>query len=222
MKHFLDSTDDILAKYRRKPSAASDTASIESNQSRTKETTEDERLLIDPNNVELSYAFADAKRKLRMVLSTADLQHIPWTVTTEVVLYVYDTRTFHGRKSCPFEVLKDAEIVLFQRNTWSRKENELVAFLQLQLAEAINLQDRALIAHLHETLRCVRLFNDDGCRKLFKSLREEYQKRSPYIAYLIRCRQGLLSTVAHLDRYYFFINLNQLHATEAYNFLSCI
>ncbi|XP_024885630.1 receptor-mediated endocytosis protein 6 homolog, partial [Temnothorax curvispinosus] len=60
-----DTTDDILAKYRRKPSAASDTASVESNQSRTKEV-EDERLSIDPNNVELSYAFADAKRKLRM------------------------------------------------------------------------------------------------------------------------------------------------------------
>ncbi|XP_076183626.1 GTPase activating protein and VPS9 domains 1 isoform X2 [Ptiloglossa arizonensis] len=164
-----DSTDDILAKYRRKPSTASDTASIESNHSRAKEATEDERLLIDPNNIELSYAFADAKRKLRMVLSTADLQHIPWTTTSE-------------------------------RNSWSQKENELVAFLQLQLAEAINLQDRALIAHLHETLRCVRLFNDDGCRKLFKSLREDYQKRSPYVAYLIRCRQGLLSTLAHLDR----------------------
>jgi len=92
--------------------------------------------------------------------------------------------------------------ILLQRHCWSQKENELVAFLQLQLAEAINLQDRALIAHLHETLRCVRLFNDDGCRKLFKSLREDYQKRSPYIAYLIRCRQGLLSTLAHLDRYF--------------------
>ncbi|KAM0728580.1 GTPase-activating protein and VPS9 domain-containing protein 1 [Formica fusca] len=162
-----DTIDDILAKYRRKPSATSDTASVESNQSRTKEV-EDERLSIDPNNVELSYAFADAKRKLRMVLSTADLQHIPWNTS--------------------------------ERHCWSQKENELVAFLQLQLAEAINLQDRALIAHLHETLRCVRLFNDDGCRKLFKSLREDYQKRSPYIAYLIRCRQGLLSTLAHLDR----------------------
>lgn len=96
---------------------------------------------------------------------------------------------------------KKITIYLLQRNYWSQKENELVAFLQLQLAEAINLQDRALIAHLHETLRCVRLFNDDGCRKLFKSLREDYQKRSPYIAYLIRCRQGLLSTLAHLDRY---------------------
>ncbi|XP_071576781.1 GTPase-activating protein and VPS9 domain-containing protein 1-like [Temnothorax nylanderi] len=103
-----------------------------------------------------------------MVLSTADLQQIPWNTS--------------------------------ERHCWSQKENELVAFLQLQLAEAINLQDRALIAHLHETLRCVRLFNDDRCRKLFKSLREDYQKRSPYIAYLIRCRQVLLSTLAHLDR----------------------
>ncbi|XP_048505942.1 GTPase-activating protein and VPS9 domain-containing protein 1 isoform X2 [Athalia rosae] len=163
-----DTSDDILAKYRRKPSATSDTASVESSHSRTKEA-EDERLAIDPNNVELSFAFADAKRKLRMVLSTADLQHIPWSTASA-------------------------------RNAWMQKENELVAFLQLQLAEAINLQDRALIAHLHETLRCVRLFNDDGCRKLFKSLRNDYQKRSPYIAYLIRCRQGLLSTLAHLDR----------------------
>ncbi|XP_014203892.1 GTPase-activating protein and VPS9 domain-containing protein 1 isoform X2 [Copidosoma floridanum] len=163
-----DTTDDILAKYRRKPSTNSDTASVESSQSRTKEI-EDERLFIDPNNVELSFAFTDAKRKLRMVLSTADLQHVPWSNVSE-------------------------------RNSWMQKENELIAFLQLQLAEAINLQDRALIAHLHETLRCVRLFNEDGCRKLFKSLGDDYQKRSPYIAYLIRCRQGLLSTTAHLEK----------------------
>jgi len=39
---------------------------------------EDERLFIDPNNIEASYAFSDAKRKLRMVLSNADLQHVPW------------------------------------------------------------------------------------------------------------------------------------------------
>ena len=83
MKIFFLDTDDILAKYRRKPSANSDTASIESNQSRSKEA-EDERLFIDPNNVELSFAFTDAKRKLRMVLSTADLQHIPWSHTSEV------------------------------------------------------------------------------------------------------------------------------------------
>lgn len=53
-------------------------------------------------------------------------------------------------------------INIFQKSSWSQKDNELVAFLQLQLAEAINLQDRSLIAHLHETLRCVRLFDSQG------------------------------------------------------------
>ncbi|KAF7998054.1 hypothetical protein HCN44_009452 [Aphidius gifuensis] len=168
MNNFNDSTDDILAKYRRKPSVTSDTASVESNQSRTKEA-EDERLMIDQNNIELSFAFNDAKRKLRMVLSTADLQQIPWFISNE-------------------------------RNNIIQKDNELITFLQLQLSEAINLQDRPLIARLHETLRCVRLFNDEGCKKLFLSLKDDYQKRSPYIAYLIRCKQGLLSTLAHLER----------------------
>jgi hypothetical protein len=51
---------------------------------------------------------------------------------------------------------------MFQRESRVQKENELVSFLQLQLAEAINLQDRSLIAHLHETLRCIRLFDDSG------------------------------------------------------------
>lgn len=40
-------------------------------------TEEDERLYIDPNHIELSYAFADAKRKLRLVLSIADFSMSP-------------------------------------------------------------------------------------------------------------------------------------------------
>ena len=37
-------------------------------------------------------------------------------------------------------------------------------------------------------------------KKLLKSLREDYRSRSSYIAYLVRCRQGLLSTHAYLNR----------------------
>lgn len=43
-------------------------------------TEEDERLYIDPANIEASYAFMDAKRKLRLVLSIADFSispHVP-------------------------------------------------------------------------------------------------------------------------------------------------
>ena len=38
----------------------------------------DDRLIIDPHNVEASFAFQDAKRKLRMMLSEADMS-IPST-----------------------------------------------------------------------------------------------------------------------------------------------
>jgi len=41
-----------------------------------------------------------------------------------------------------------------------KESNELVLQLTVQLAEAINLQDRDLIAQLHETIRCVRQFDN--------------------------------------------------------------
>ena len=51
-----------------------------------------------------------------------------------------------------------------------RKENDLVAFLQVQLAEAINLQDKDLIAQLHETIRCLRQFDNDGWDPVYKKI----------------------------------------------------
>uniref|UniRef100_A0A1B6E0D7 Receptor-mediated endocytosis protein 6 homolog n=1 Tax=Clastoptera arizonana TaxID=38151 RepID=A0A1B6E0D7_9HEMI len=176
-----DTSDEILAKYRRK-SAVVDSRSLSGDGSKGNKpgnnielpvagsfVDDDERLTIDPTRVETSYAFGDAKKKLRLVLSTAEMQQVPDGLPT-------------------------------LRNAWSQKENELVAFLQLQLAEAINLQDRALIAHLHETLRCVRLFDSQGCRKLFESIKDDYKSRAPYVAYLVRYGQSLLSTQAHLER----------------------
>ena len=46
------------------------------------------------------------------------------------------------------------------RSSGANKDNELVLQLTVQLAEAINLQDRDLIAQLHETIRCVRQFDN--------------------------------------------------------------
>ena len=45
-------------------------------------------------------------------------------------------------------------------STGPPRDNELVLQLTVQLAEAINLQDRDLIAQLHETIRCVRQFDN--------------------------------------------------------------
>uniref|UniRef100_T1IJR9 Receptor-mediated endocytosis protein 6 homolog n=1 Tax=Strigamia maritima TaxID=126957 RepID=T1IJR9_STRMM len=170
--------DAILAKYRKKPGTETD-GTVTGNEStlrlmneKEKENiAEDFNLAVDTNNS--SYAFADAKRKLRLVLSSADVAALPWGHNLMKI-------------SCG-DIDKN-------------NDNDLVAFLKMQHAEAVNLQDRQLIAQLLEALRCVRLFDKEGSKKLFRSLRQDYKNRSPYIAYLIRCRQNLLTTLAHLER----------------------
>ena len=188
------SADDILAKYRSKPRNGSGelstsnevilSAPFATNTSGggggggdlvdgSQEIDDfDDRLVIDPHNLEASYAFQDAKRKLRMMLSEADL-----SLLTATSLLSSSTS---------------------QRDL--KANNDLVAFLKVQLAEAHNLQDRNLVAQLHETLRCLSLFDNEGCRKLVRSLKEDYKRRSPYMAYLVKCRQGLLATLAHQRR----------------------
>lgn len=174
-----DTSEDILAKYRSKSSnlqdAASEGASSKSGgsinrfQSIERSGSEDEGTNPDSD---LSI-FDDTKKKLRFVLSSAEIQYLPWNNEHNIPVI---------------------------RNAWSCKDNELVGFLQLQLAEALNLQDRSLIAHLHETLRRLRLFDGDGCRKLYSALKEDYALRAQYIDYLVHSRQFLLSSLAYLER----------------------
>merc|ERR1719510_1571673 len=189
-----DTTEEILNKYRSKPItrnsnnteqlsnssevilSGAGAGSTTFNSNAKNETSEDmvdgleelvdDRLIIDPHNVEASFAFQDAKRKLRMMLSEADMS-IPSTSI----------------------VARD-----------SKASNEIVALLRMQLAEAHNLGDRNMVAQLHETLRCLSLFDNEACRKLVRSLKEDYKRRSPYLAYLVKCRQGLLATLAHQRR----------------------
>ena len=189
------SADDILAKYRSKPrateaelsnsnevilsapfaSASSSTGTdlVDGAQAPRELEDLDDRLVMDPHNVEASYGFQDAKRKLRMMLSEADLSLLTTTLPS----------------SSSSLVIRELKAT-----------NDLVALLKVQLAEAHNLQDRNLVAQLHETLRCLSLFDNEACRKLVRSLKEDYKRRSPYLAYLVKCRQGLLATLAHQRR----------------------
>lgn len=52
---------------------------------------------------------------------------------------------------------------------------------------------------LDEAIRCLENCDEKNCQKLFWSLREDYRRRCPYIAYLIKCRQSLMANLAHLD-----------------------
>uniref|UniRef100_A0A8C5DY20 GTPase-activating protein and VPS9 domain-containing protein 1 n=1 Tax=Gouania willdenowi TaxID=441366 RepID=A0A8C5DY20_GOUWI len=127
------------------------------------------------------FSFSDAKKKLRLALCSADSVALPImaSVTT--------------RNGLPDHM--DPE------------DNEIVCFLKVQLAEAINLQDKNQMAQIQETTRCVSRFDARTCRKLLAAIAEDYSsvqhkigKRAPYIAYLTRCRQGLQTSQAHLER----------------------
>ena len=74
-----------------------------------------------------------------------------------------------------------------------------MSVLNIMLAKAINLQDRSGAAQIRETLRCISLLEPEDHGKLILRLREEHRARSPYIAYLVRSRQGLLANQATLD-----------------------
>nr|KAF6433472.1 GTPase activating protein and VPS9 domains 1 [Molossus molossus] len=120
-----------------------------------------------------AYSYRDAKKKLRLALCSADSVAFP--------VLSHSTRNGLPDHTDP-------------------EENEIVCFLKVQIAEAINLQDKNLMAQLQETMRCVCRFDNRTCRKLLASIAEDYRKRAPYIAYLTRCRQGLQTTQAHLER----------------------
>ena len=73
----LETTDDILAKYRKQPAATPNPLPDLPNQNkvlpdRQEEPEQDTIVVYDPNNLESCKAFLDTKKKLRLVLSTAD------------------------------------------------------------------------------------------------------------------------------------------------------
>ncbi|GFR79324.1 GTPase-activating protein and VPS9 domain-containing protein 1-like [Elysia marginata] len=131
-----------------------------------------EEAFFDPANLESCRAFLDAKRKLRLALSLGDVN--------------FGLSQVHS--SSPRE------------GGASPRENPLINLLNTQLAEAINLQNKSQVAQLYEVIRCIKMFDSDGCKRLLRSMREDYRNRSAYISYLVRCRQGLLATKSQLQR----------------------
>ncbi|XP_052789211.1 GTPase-activating protein and VPS9 domain-containing protein 1-like [Mya arenaria] len=175
-----ETSDDILAKYRKKSILTSAPSSEPAQSERalrlTLKENDDSTPLYDPDNLEKCLAFLDAKRKLRIVLGSADFQQVGYSLFCQ--------------PSVPYS----------PREVSSTRDNDLVNMLRAQLSEAINLQNKDTIAQLHEALRCVRQFDNEGCKKLVRSLQEDYRTRASYISYLVRCKQGLLCTLSHLRK----------------------
>lgn len=154
------------------------------------------RPYVDNSELSHSQTFLDAKRKLRLVLSSVDVQTLP-------NMTVFDAATFPGSQSG-------------QR---SSKSLELLNLLKILLAEAINGQDKTKTAQIRETMRCISAFDQKrfvptlkvsahmligtlflSLRKLMRALRDDHKKRVAYLNYLSQSKLNLLRAKSFFDR----------------------
>jgi DNA-binding GntR family transcriptional regulator len=136
----------------------------------------------DPTNLNTCRAFVDAKKKLRIVLASAD------------------TDSIHNLNSSMHFGQYLSQQANHQSSIDRRSSNYLLTFLRWQLYEAIALQDRDLQAQLHETLRSIQQFAEHECRQLVRSMIDDYRSRSIYITYLLKNTENLLNVNYHQDR----------------------
>lgn len=76
-----------------------------------------------------------------------------------------------------------------------------MTYLQIQLAQALNLQHLQQIAFISETIRCLRQLDAGQQRQLIADLRQDLVMRQSYLQYLMRYRQHLLSALENIDRF---------------------
>lgn len=96
-----------MAKYRKKPSNVLNTNENNSSQKSGTAKNDENSVLELSQNIDFEkYSFDDAKKKLRLVLSTVDIQYVPWCNETEskpmVTLYqilILKNKCFRTRAS---------------------------------------------------------------------------------------------------------------------------
>ncbi|XP_021947874.2 receptor-mediated endocytosis protein 6 homolog [Folsomia candida] len=168
-----ESSDEILAKYRRKPSLtdsnndsplSANRDSI-SNNNTAKQPSGSTTSVARKDSLKISRSdlIVDARKKLRNVLSNCDLQVSQTADTTSI-------------------------------------DTAMVNLLRVEMATAISRGDQVTAAHLQEAMRTVKQLGSDGCRKVLRLMRDDYRRRSDYVSYLMRAKQGLLSTIQFLER----------------------
>jgi len=166
-------------------------------------------------SIEDTYAFQDAKRKLRLMLAEADINLLSTLPPSRIQPSLPNGIDHIPKGMVNGDNDASRDLNINDNNDIFCKDNDLIWFLRVQLAEALNLQDRNLVARLYETLRCIQSFdkyddygdevdnegNSDVCGRLIRSLQDDYRCRSPYLSYLVRCRQGLASALSQQERH---------------------
>lgn len=121
--------------------------------------------------------FMNAKRKLRLVLSTSDC-------------HACDVRNNNVSSHSTHKTFKRLNSPFLQASTLS----PLLSYLQIQLAQAMNQQNLQQVSYVSELLRCLNSLDGSEHYKLIQELQKDLHQRQSYLQYLVRLRQDLVST----------------------------
>lgn len=77
----------------------------------------------------------------------------------------------------------------------------MLTYLQIQLAQAINLHNFQQICYVSEAIRCMATLEESQHQQLLEELQSDIQKRQNYLQYLMRYRQHLLLIMENIDQY---------------------
>lgn len=94
-----------------------------------------------------------------------------------------------------------SNILIISSQIQCNKIPPLLTYLQIQLAQALNLQHLQQIAYVSEAIRCVNLLDAEQQQTLIADLQSDLIKRQSYLQYLMRYRQNLLSGLENIDRF---------------------
>uniref|UniRef100_T1PED5 Receptor-mediated endocytosis protein 6 homolog n=1 Tax=Musca domestica TaxID=7370 RepID=T1PED5_MUSDO len=87
------------------------------------------------------------------------------------------------------------------RHTTHANISPLLTYLQIQLAQAINLQNFQQISYVSEAIRCISTLDVAQHTQLMQELQNDIQKRQSYLQYLMRYRQNLLMIMENIEQF---------------------
>lgn len=137
----------------------------------------------------INYEFC--KKIFRHVFSIVDIQNIPMNIPMSKAAYT----NFHSQ---PFSPSANSNTTSSNLNVQNRL-TEVQLLLQLLLAESKHMQNLTNLIAIQEALRYLNNFDECLFNKMIQELKDDYQKRSPYIAYLVKCKQNLFHLIQHFQ-----------------------
>ncbi|XP_055841429.1 receptor-mediated endocytosis protein 6 homolog isoform X2 [Episyrphus balteatus] len=87
------------------------------------------------------------------------------------------------------------------RHTTFSNASPLLTYLQIQMAQAINLQNSQQISFVSEAIRCLATLEAPQHQQLMEELQSDILKRQSYLQYLMRYRQNLLLITENINQF---------------------